>query len=354
MPLKAPKILIVGSDYREQGGIGTVLSTYHQQGFMHNKLFLVTHREGPALTRIFLFSSAFFQLLWLFIRYPSLKTLHLHMSERGSIARKAIISSISKLFGKQILLHFHGAEFLKEYQSSPAWLKWFTTTFLNSSDGLLVLSKSWKQDLANVTPNPNIHVVYNPVVMDPERTVRLSETDEPLRLLFLGRFGQRKGIYDLLKAMAQTKNCNVELALHGDGELEQVQQEILALGLQEKVFRGGWIRGDEKHKALLKADVLILPSYNEGLPVAILEALAYGLAVISTPVGGIAEAVHHQTNGLLVSPGDVNGLADAIQALAENRATLNLMKQASLKLCSENFSHQNIFSQLETIYSQYN
>jgi glycosyltransferase involved in cell wall biosynthesis len=345
-----PEVIMIGSDPGEQGGIGTVLKTYAEGGFLDDKIFLVSHKESHAVYRVWLFAQCFATVLWLLLTKPSLRLVHMHMSERGSFFRKALLALMIHAMGRKVAYHLHGAEFLLFYQNSKPAVQKFIRYTLDSAEALFVLSKSWKVDLAQMCHNQNICVVYNPVVYNAALQVKPVIEKEPVRFLFMGRFGQRKGIYDLIRAVALIPNRNFKISLHGDGELAQVRNLIAETGTGDAIEMTGWIRGAAKVRAFQNADVLLLPSYNEGLPVAILEALSYGMAVISTPVGGIAEAVHEGENGLLVRPGDIEGLAKAIETLSTQAETLVRYKQRSRQLCAQHFAHMQIFSEMDSLY----
>ena len=349
---KQPEVIMIGSDPGEQGGIGTVLKTYADGGFLDDKIFLVSHKESPALYRVWLFFQCVMSVFWLLLSKPSIRLVHMHMSERGSFFRKALLALMIHAMGRKAVYHLHGAEFLLFYQNSKPIVQSFIRYTLDSADGLFVLSESWKRDLALMSRNQNICVVYNPVVYDPNLEIKSLRDEEPVRFLFMGRFGHRKGIYDLIRAVALIKDRNFKIHLHGDGELEEVRNLIAETNTADALQMTGWIKGEAKVRAFREADVLLLPSYNEGLPVAILEALSYGLAVLSTPVGGIAEAVHEGHNGFLVEPGNIEGLAAAITTLATNPQMLAQFKQKSRELCADHFAHTQIFAQMEDLYQQ--
>jgi glycosyltransferase involved in cell wall biosynthesis len=347
-----PEIIMIGSDPGEQGGIGTVLKTYAKGGFLDDKIFLVSHKESPVWHRIWLFVQCIAQVFWLLLSKPSIRLVHMHMSERGSFFRKSLLALLIHAMGRKVAYHLHGAEFLLFYQNSVPLIQRFIRYTLDSAEAIFVLSESWKLDLAQMCQNQNIYVVYNPVVYDPGLQIKPIIEKEPIRFLFMGRFGQRKGIYDLIRAVAAISNRNFKISLHGDGELAQVRDLIAETNTADAIEMTGWIRGAAKVRAFQNADVLLLPSYNEGLPVAILEALSYGMAVISTPVGGIAEAVHEGENGLLVQPGNIAALAKAIETLSTQPETLARYKQHSRKLCGQHFAHTQIFSTMEALYRQ--
>lgn len=105
----------------------------------------------------------------------------------------------------------------------------------------------------------------------------------------MGRLGERKGVYDLLQSIQQLKTLGVtaNFNLAGDGEVEEVKALVQQYGIEDCVNVLGWINGEQKEKLMREADLLVLPSYHEGLPMAILEAMNCGLPIISTTVGGI-------------------------------------------------------------------
>ena len=126
-------------------------------------------------------------------------------------------------------------------------------------------------------------------------------------LLFLGLLGKNKGIYDLLECIRDHKvefQGKLKLYIGGNGEIEHVKQLIKEYGIADIVIFEGWVSGDKKIELLNKSDAYILPSYKEGLPISILEAMSYGMPIISTPVGGIPEIVSNGENGYLVEPGN--------------------------------------------------
>jgi glycosyltransferase involved in cell wall biosynthesis len=145
--------------------------------------------------------------------------------------------------------------------------------------------------------------------------------DFPIRFLFMGRIGHRKGTFDLINAFA---NLPVEqrrralLLLAGDGDIEYGQKMSKNLNLISEISFLGWIDPVKRNNLLTNSDVFILPSYHEGLPMALLEAMGWGLPVITTPVGGIPEVVTSYRNGLLIPPGDVQKLTEAMKLLIED------------------------------------
>ena len=169
----------------------------------------------------------------------------------------------------------------------------------------------------------------------------------------MGRLEKRKGIYDIIEAAKYIKNPDVIINLYGDGNPEEFQKLVMDNNLQEKVQIKGWISGDKKNEIFQASDVLILPSYSEGLPMSILEAMAVGLPIISTPVGGIPEAVEDGVNGFLIQPGDYKALAEKIDILANDKQLREQMGQNGYKIAKEKFDVDVVIKQLKEIYNKF-
>ncbi len=144
----------------------------------------------------------------------------------------------------------------------------------------------------------------------------------------------------------------VKFIFAGNGEIEKVKNLCKGKNIQDNIHLLGFISGEEKIKNFHKADIFILPSYNEGLPVSVLEAMAAGLSIITTPVGGIPEAVEDGVNGFLVEPGNPEMLADRILKLLEDEELRERMGRKSLRIAKEKFDVNIIAEGLSKIYEK--
>jgi len=187
------------------------------------------------------------------------------------------------------------------------------------ADHIIVLGRIWENFLNEElgVPKRNVSILYNAAPGPPELVSRHSGLDTEVRLLFVGQLGARKGVPELLQALSRIPRLPFawSITMAGDGDIGGAQQLALELGILDRVTFTGWLDSVQIRGLLESSDVLILPSHAEGFPMAIVEAFAYGVAVISSPVGAIAEIVLNNENGLLVSVGDVNALEQAIEAL---------------------------------------
>jgi glycosyltransferase involved in cell wall biosynthesis len=193
-------------------------------------------------------------------------------------------------------------------------------------------------------------VLPNPVKLPSQVPQRLGS--HKVSFVFLGRIGPRKGAFDLIKAFAclsaEQKTRSV-LTLAGDGDVEQARTLIKSLNLTDYITVLDWLDQEQRDALLAKADVFVLPSYNEGLPMALLEAMSWGLPVITTPVGGIPEVVTHKQNGLLVNPGDTQQLSEAMQSLIEDE-NLRLSLGSTARLRVIPLDVKNYLTSLSGVY----
>lgn len=290
----------------------------------------------------------------------SLKTLlkkehyafaHVHFASYGSTLRKVLIAKSLKRNDVPYLLHAHGGAFESFYQSLPAVLRRQGSYFLEDSVGLIVLSTAMRLFYsALVSPQKPIFTMPNPVILPKELTPRAERAC--LRLVFLGRLGSHKGSDRVLHAMArlpEQTRARVEVWLAGDGEVAATRQLAQSLGLSGQVIVSEWIDAETRDRWLSESDVMILPSRAEGVPMALLEGMAWGLPIISSPVGGIPDIITDGQEGFLVPPDDIPAISEAIQRFVENRDLLREMSTQARRR-AESFSLEKYRQNLKAVY----
>ena len=158
----------------------------------------------------------------------------------------------------------------------------------------------------------------------------------------------------MLQALATDRVRSLEwiAVVAGDGAIENYRKMLVDLNLKERVELPGWVGPDMVSAYLGDADILALPSHNEGLPMSVLEAMAHGLAIVTTPVGAISEAIDDGVSGLLVPPGDVDALADALARIIEDASLRQSLSRAAVNSFSERFDVRNLSRRLTEIYHE--
>ena len=343
------RVLTIGPSWiNPKGGIAQVLNTYAKTLYQPFN-FVVTTKGGnfPKVLLQFLIAICVF---FAKILHKNCKIVHIHSASYKSFYRKQVFIYIAKALGKKVVLHIHGAE-LKNF--ADIHHKRVRRT-LAKCDTIIVLSQSWKDWFEQEFKHPNIIVIKNVIDVPVKKQKTLIDTNHRFSLLFLGILGQRKGIYDLLEVINKYK-CEFEgkllLIIGGNGEVESVIDYIRKNSLENIVHYKGWVSGTEKIKLFNSVDSLILPSYNEGLPISIIEAMSYGLPIISTPVGGIPEIVSNGENGLLVKPGNQEELYQAIRLLMDDARLLENMGRVS-KQKAKGHLPENVGKELCLMYEQ--
>lgn len=339
------EVLIVGPSVKLKGGVATVIKNYKKINFS-DKNINVKYFETIHSTNKYINMAIFPIIISLFIiNIINKDIIHIHMASYGSFKRKAILTNIAKLFNKKIILHIHGAEFHLFYNKSSKLYKIYITKILNKANFIIALSDEWKIRLSKIS-NTQISVIYNSVSVYEKNYNEFGN-----RITFMGRMDKRKGIYDLIQISKKIYqvNKNLIITLCGDGELDKVKKYILDNEICN-VDVVGWIGKDMKEKILSETIINILPSYNEGMPMSILEAMAKGIPTISTTVGGIPEVIEHAKNSFLVTPGDKDSMIKIIEELISN---VKLRREISSRAYSTINSKFNINAHISSLVNIY-
>jgi glycosyltransferase involved in cell wall biosynthesis len=329
--------------------VGSVIKVYSQKFEVFN--FITTHKEGNTLSKGFTFALSLFKNFFTLITNQKIKIIHIHGASYGSFYRKFIIFLIGKyLFKKKIIYHIHGAEFHLLYKRSNKLAQKMISFFINNCNCVICLSQKWREFLNKNFIPKRIEILPN--IIDYPIEVAENKKTNLIFFLFLGYIGKRKGIFDLLNVLIENKveyEKRIKLLIGGNGEIQYLRDVIKKNNIEHFVEFGGWIKNEKKIEVFNKSDIFILPSYNEGLPISILEAMSYGEAIISTTVGGIPEIVRDQENGLLIEPGNLEQLKAAIDFFLDNHEKINQYGNNSKKMVENHFPDA-VMNQLSCIY----
>lgn len=305
------KVLFIGPDMRAKGGIASVLQSY-SNNFAPFHFLATNSQRGKVPGYLRTIATA---VRMPFARLKGRKIAHFHYCSGKSWQRKTILMRWARILGYKVVTHCHSAE-MREFSQRMGYDR--IRRVLDKSAANIVLSQSWVDFFSENIRCGNLHVINN--IVDRPAANTSAGSSRPVTFLFLGQIGQRKGIFDILHAMAHLKGCGLKFRfiVGGNGETERFKAEVSRLGLDDCVDFRGWINTEGKERAFADSDVLLLPSYNEGLPIAILEAMARGKAVISSPVGGIPEVITDGVNGWFVNPGNIDEIETALRRYIDN------------------------------------
>ena len=282
--------------------------------------------------------------------------VHVNMAERLSLVRKSVIVVACRALGIPVVLHLHAAQLHHFYRALPLPLQRLTRWVFSLPASVVVLGAAARRFVIEelYVPAQRVEIIINGV---PRPTLpRQAPADgAPRRVLFLGNLSERKGVSDLLNALAlpDFDASRLQVMLAGGGDIAGYQAKAAALGLADRVTFEGWCDQQKVAQLMAQADVLVLPSYDEGLPLVILEALAQGVAVVCTPVGEIPAVLSDGVNACFVEPGDVRGIAAALQKLLREPQLLQDLGRNGRALYERQFSLSRFFASVARVHRRH-
>jgi glycosyltransferase involved in cell wall biosynthesis len=350
---QAPRILMVGTALEGRGGVAAVVSVLRRHGLFERERvrYVATHTEGSRSAKLKGALSGVWKTLSSCVRqHPAV--VHVHAASRASFMRKSLVLLIARLAGCKTIFHLHGGGFRQFATQESGALKrrWIRHT-LEQSSVVITLSEGWAQFIHSFAPRAKVAVVPNSV---PLPAVAPAAAMQPQRILYLGRLEAAKGVFELLAAASQLapRFPSLRLVFGGEGDEGALRRRAAELGLAERIELPGWLGQEERDAELAKAEVFCLPSHAEGLPMAMLEAMAAGKAVVATAVGGIPEALHDGDNGLLVPPRDEGALAGALAQLMGDTALRDRLAVRARATIEQHYSTEVVCGQLSALYRE--
>lgn len=350
------KILMLGTHADGCGGIASVIAVYRAAGLLGRRdiVYLPTHRTGPGRVKAHLFARALLATLGLLAR-GEVGLLHIHVAINASFWRKYVFFLLGYLCRVPVALHLHAGRYPDYYRTQCGPLARLAMRFaFDRAQAVIVVSAALQAWVRTVSAQRHVPVLHNPVLL-PSREPGLEQRPRaPATLVFLGHIDAAKGCHDLLHAMRSIVAAVPEtrLMLCGDGQRDEAIALAAALGLENSIELPGWVDARERAALLDMATVFILPSHAEGLPMSLLEAMAHGVPVIATAVGGIPEAVRDGVEGLLVAPGDTAALARAVLDLLGDPDARTRLGAAARERARSEFSSTRMIATLEDLYEK--
>ncbi len=352
------KILITVPDLRKQGGVTALFKMLNLNAHENVRYFNI-HGNLPKL-KVF----RVIELIYLFTKFSFIVAfkdiVHINPSlDRKSFLRDGVFTFLAKLMNKRVMVYWHGwqLEFEEKiYQERRLYL-FFRKTFLKA-DMHVVLGNIFREKLENLGVDKNrVRIETNSA---DDRFINRNKLDKKLEkesvvtLLFLSRVEIEKGIFIAIDAVRilreKRKELNIILQIAGEGSALAQVKEYIKQNEIKGIELSGYVAKEEKHLALSKADILILPSYTEGMPVTIIEGMLYGLPVISRPVGGIPDWVYEGENGYLLLSKDPEDFAETISQLIDDPVTYQIISDNNQRKARKLFTPEAVTKRLFSYY----
>ncbi len=280
--------------------------------------------------------------------------LHIHLSSYGSTLRKFIIIVLSRWSKVPYIIHLHGSEYKKFFWDLSSPLKHLVRYMFVKAERVIVLGKAWQEFVHNEIQVDVKKIVVLPNAVQEPTPIETRRSENICQILFLGRLGRRKGVPELLQALATgpIRSLNWKAVLAGDGDVEEYRAMAESLSIGERVLFPGWVGSETVTKLLGTSDILVLPSFNEGLPMSIIEGMAHGLTIIATPVGSVAEIIETGISGVLVPPGNSELLANSLEQVLTDSNYREKLSSGAKKFFRSHLEINQYARKLEGVYEE--
>ena len=340
------RVLVVATSRKTRGGITSVVKA-HETGEQWKKYhcrWIETHRDGNPIRKLWYLFTALIEYACLL---PFYDIVHIHIATTQSAKRKRLFFYPAKWLGKKTIFHFHPSneKFLFEPYNQKLYRSLFT-----KADVVIVLSEQWRRWLKEALHvTENVKVLYNPCP-----TVDRRDDLRKKNILFAGTIIPRKGYETLLKgfALIAEKHKDWNIVFAGNGEIDTAKSIAEDLGIAGQVDFVGWVSGKEKEKVFHEASIYCLASDGEGFPMGVLDAWAYGIPCVVTPVGGIPDIIINGKNGLIFPVGNSEKLSEQLDLLINDETLRKNIVNESDKYVYGIFSVKEVNCQLGEIYSE--
>ncbi len=262
---------------------------------------------------------------------------------------------VAKLFGAKVVNQIHGGALPRDFFARNAFLTWLLCKFFRLSDVVTILTREEYQAYTDFAPQTRI--VHIPNAIDPMPL--LGEIPTPdhtraLKLVYVGRLARGKGLFEAVAAVAAlcAEGHRLSFDIAGNGaDAAALRDNVHSLGMDEVVHFLGPVFGAKKHALWQTADVFVFPTYAEGLPYALLEAMAAGTPAVACPVGAIPDVMQDGVHGFFVPPRDIQALVAALARLDDERELLYRMALAGRQRVLEHYTMMRLAEDFRRLYT---
>jgi glycosyltransferase involved in cell wall biosynthesis len=296
-----------------------------------------------------------FELVFFVLRHrPAVVHINTGLDQKA-YWRDLVYLLLVKLMGRRVVYQIHGGPFPRDFFSGSILLTRILKQALLISDAVTVLSSGELAAYRAFDARINVHLVPNAI--DPSGIndqPRVFNRDRPLRLVYIGRLVRTKGLFEIIDALVLLKNqgrhFHFTVAGGGADDIE-LRSATTKAGLDNHVEFLGSVFGEPKNRLWLESDIFVFPTYFEGLPYALLEAMAAGCVPVTTPVAAIPDVIEDGLHGLLIPSQDPQRLASAIARLDDNREQLVKMAGSCREHILKQYTVTRLAADFEKIYS---
>jgi glycosyltransferase involved in cell wall biosynthesis len=353
------RIIITGPSLdldKNIGGISSVVSFI----IRNNKNYYYYHFElgkhdNEKRASLYLLRLMKAWLRW-FIMMISSKGIIVHFNislEKLPLLRDSPLIFWARLLKRKMVIHLHGGAYLHQ-EIIPRWARRNIIRILRGKEPKIVLSTIEQEKVIKRYKAENVIVLPNSLdIKDARMFVRDFFKNEILKILFIGRIVKNKGIDYIYEALQELRDDGIqfEFIMAGEG-IDRKEYISIFTELLESSFRyEGVVSGDKKDCLLKECDVYLLPSFYEGLPVSMLECMAYAMVPVVTGVGSISYVVKNRINGIIIQKKSSYGIVNAIKELSFDKEIRKKMGLNAQLYVLKNFDPRDYIRELNRVYS---
>ena len=340
------KVLMVGPARCVHGGISGVVNNYFDAGLdrMIDLCYIGTMVEGTKFVKLLQAMKAYLRFL---IRLSKYDIIHVNVASDSSYFRKSVFIRTAKACGKKVVIHQHGGNFPEFYEKELSERgRKGVKKVLAMGDAFLVLGTSWLDFFGEIIGRERITILPNALPVPRREEKRYGAH----KILYMGRLCEAKGIGELLSVLPKLRERYPDVRLYLAGIWESRELQKQAKMIKECVTDLGWVEGEKKRWLLRECDIFVLPSYFEGQPVSVLEAMAYACGIVTTRTGSIPDMIEENETGLFAVPGDIGSLEESLARLLEDSELCRRLGESARQKVEADFSIDNSLKQLLAVY----
>lgn len=337
------KVLFIGDSRKMKGGVSTVMKTLEKSSFWkeyHCKWIETQINSSNKFYKILYLLNGIIKGLFII---PQYHIIHFQTTPGKGMITLSPLFLYTLLWRKKIIVQLHMGNQIEGYVNDFSFRFW-----TRHSNQILFLGHTWEEKIKPyLSKRVKTDFIYNPI------PIQLKQSDYDKYFLYAAYFAENKGCDIFIKAFAKiTKNYpEWRLVMCGAGNTKLTQKLIETYKLKGKIEMPGWVEGAQKHLLFSHAGAYCMTSYQEGLPMSVLEAMSYGVPVISTPVGCLPEILQHERSALFFNFGDADELANCMERIINDYNLRNQLSNEGYNLAQNYFSVNKITQKLETIYN---
>src|SRR5262245_33268991 len=341
-----PRLAMLGPVPGTRGSVAELIEAYREQGLF---------RRWP-IDYLPLTLASLRGFVGLILRSRA-RVVHLHASPEVGLWRDAVFMALARLARCPVILHLHGSALQRLYDDAGRSLRSLIRFFLEQTSCIVVPSESQRAWALGVTRRIQLAVLPYPVAaqepLQKAPQVEKQGARQAGLVLFLGRLEPEKGVFDLLEALSALHPAvpGLRVVCAGEGDGTALRRHAERLGLAGAVKFTGWVGPSGKRALLESAAVFALPSYDEAMPVSLLEAMAAGVPAVASAVGSIPEVITDGVTGFLAAPGDTATLERQLRRLLLDEPLAARIGAAARESARLRCAPERALRRLEEVYA---